>query len=492
MVKITLKQKILLVIFGIFLFLVLLELGLRLGGFVLLSVQEYENKRLLRQGGAYRIICLGESTTFGDYPEELQNILNESICAGKFNIATAVNLGRPSTDTDVILSQLEDNLNTYKPHIVITMMGINDSGDFFMLGSGMPGEKKQTFLRTLKVYKLIMLLRLHLLNKLKVIENDNLPGPESIPANIDCLSPAPFYLRKEQDYREGRAIEPQDCEIYAQLALCYIDHQQDPQKDQEAEAMLKDIIKACPKYSLAYIFLGMRYDKQNKYALAEEMYKMAIDIDPANPDNMAYHDLTWFYERHGRYSEAEEVLKKAIKISYVDDRFIIALGKFYRKHGKYIQAEEIFKKLIDKYPDAAGDGMFYGDLALTYEGQGNWDLAEKYFRKAKNMQSKYYNQQTQSNYRRLKETLGQRGIQLVCVQYPMRSIEPLKKLFPDKAGIIFVDNEKIFKDAVRREGYDEYFNDNFAGDFGHCTPKGDRLLAENIAKTILKEYFKID
>jgi lysophospholipase L1-like esterase len=27
------------------------------------------------------------------------------------------------------------------------------------------------------------------------------------------------------------------------------------------------------------------------------------------------------------------------------------------------------------------------------------------------------------------------------------------------------------------------------GDFGHCTPKGNRLLAENIAQTILKEVF---
>jgi hypothetical protein len=29
----------------------------------------------------------------------------------------------------------------------------------------------------------------------------------------------------------------------------------------------------------------------------------------------------------------------------------------------------------------------------------------------------------------------------------------------------------------------------FAGDFGHCTDKGNRLLAENIATVILKEVF---
>ena len=31
--------------------------------------------------------------------------------------------------------------------------------------------------------------------------------------------------------------------------------------------------------------------------------------------------------------------------------------------------------------------------------------------------------------------------------------------------------------------------DMFGGDFGHCTVKGNRLLAENVARVILKEIF---
>ena len=90
----------------------------------------------------------------------------------------------------------------------------------------------------------------------------------------------------------------------------------------------------------------------------------------------------------------------------------------------------------------------------------------------------------------IKEILTKKGIKLVCVQYPMRSIEPLKKIFiGDEEGIIFVDNEKIFRDAVKKEGNTAYFKDMFSGDFGHCTYKGNKLLAENIANTILKEVF---
>ena len=69
----------------------------------------------------------------------------------------------------------------------------------------------------------------------------------------------------------------------------------------------------------------------------------------------------------------------------------------------------------------------------------------------------------------------------------MRNIEPLKRIFNEKKDLIFVDNERLFKEAVEKEDYNEYFNDIFAGDFGHCTPKGNRLLAENIANEILKE-----
>jgi lysophospholipase L1-like esterase len=72
----------------------------------------------------------------------------------------------------------------------------------------------------------------------------------------------------------------------------------------------------------------------------------------------------------------------------------------------------------------------------------------------------------------------------------MRNLEPLKKIFQgNREGIIFVDNERIFKDALKQGIYWNYFRDTFGGDFGHCTEKGNRLLAENIANVILKEVF---
>jgi len=132
----------------------------------------------------------------------------------------------------------------------------------------------------------------------------------------------------------------------------------------------------------------------------------------------------------------------------------------------------------------------YGRLATLYKEIGKYEAADEYYNKASKARIEYYDPLIYRNYFKVKEILDRRKIKFVCVQYPMRSAEPLKKMFNSDSGIIFVDNERIFKDALNKEDYKEYFFDNFGGDFGHCTAKGNRLLAENIANIIVKEYFR--
>jgi hypothetical protein len=73
------------------------------------------------------------------------------------------------------------------------------------------------------------------------------------------------------------------------------------------------------------------------------------------------------------------------------------------------------------------------------------------------------------------------------MQYPVRSVEPWKKILSDNANygdIIFVSNEETYKEALRKCRYDEIFTDQFAGDFGHCTDKGNKMIAENLANAM--------
>ena len=480
MQRTTFKQKILLVIFGILLFLILLELGLRLGGFILLSIQEYRNRLAIQQKGSFRIICLGESTTapYGikdySYPGQLQGILNQKDIGVSFSV---INKGLPATNTSVIVAHLGDNLNKYRPDMVVTMMGIND-GEAEVLFEEISERISPNFFGSFRVYKLINLLRLHIREKIKQADIDE---PKS------ALVQSPGYEKEVENCKLALSINPEDYDVYLRLGWLFINSA----RYKEAEEIFNRAIDIDPLRYEAYIGLGNSVANNNQDGRAEalRLFKKAINIAPGQPATHYELGMFYFYERN--YAQAAKILEKVIKMDLVSlfNSAHINLGLCYLKEGRFQEAERMFIKLIELYPK---EWMAYRALSQLYIKQGKLQQADKVLEKINALSLNYYNTKLRSSYIKLKEILDQRGIQLVCVQYPMRSIEPLKKLFPDKAGIIFVDNEKTFKDAVRREGYDEYFNDIFAGDFGHCTSRGNRLLAENIAKTILKEYFKID
>lgn len=94
--KTSAKQKIALVGSGIILSLVILEIGLRMGGFVFFTLQESKNRLAIRNKGACRIICLGESTTAmggkNSWPFQLERILNEKNIGIRFSV---INKGMP-------------------------------------------------------------------------------------------------------------------------------------------------------------------------------------------------------------------------------------------------------------------------------------------------------------------------------------------------------------------------------------------------------------
>jgi tetratricopeptide (TPR) repeat protein len=211
-----------------------------------------------------------------------------------------------------------------------------------------------------------------------------------------------------------------------------------------------------------------------------------------NPEEVvACFELGRLYRNENKLVESEASFEKAVMSDHQNGDAYLELGWIYREQGKFSQAQDAFMKALET-SSASGNFRYfvYSALSALYLEMGKPKLAEEYALKARMGSIGCYSSVTVDNYRKLKAILGKRGIRLVCVQYPMRSIAPLKNIFEgDEGDIIFVDNEQIFKDAVKKEGTIVYFRDMFAGDFGHCTEKGNRLLAGNIAKEILKELF---
>jgi tetratricopeptide (TPR) repeat protein len=567
-------RKTIIVLSGLILSLVLLEAGLRLGGFIFSSVQGAGNLRSAKQKGTYRILCLGESTTQGQYPHLLEQVLNQRNVGVRFSV---IDKGRGAINTSVILGEIEAYLTEYHPDMVVAMMGINDSGVKYY--EDIRGSDTWLF-KHCRAYRFGSLLCMHFLKKIErkgayetdktnwerspkpdergtLIEksgrsskasvgvmagsdsrnNERGHGPRSALPNSSGFFDTKNSLKKaieldsknDKAYRElGRLyisrgefseadtffkkaleLDPKNDAAYVGLGRLYLEQG----KLSQAKDLFAKALRLNPKSDPAYVEFGHLFRIQNEFQKAEDSFKKAIEINPRN--DYAYVQLGWFHISYGTSAQAEDSFRKALEINPENDDACYLWGTYYFERGNWPQAEDLLKKAIEFNPKNNKPylqlGMMYrmqGKLlqavditkkdvtkrallatSTLYEELGRPELAKEYKEKAHQRDLEDNAAVTFSNYRKLKEILDKKGMKLVCVQYPMRNVNPLKRFFEKDQGVIFVDNERVFKEALRKGSYKEYFRDMFAGDFGHCTVKGNTLLAQNIADVILREVF---
>lgn len=570
--RVTTIQKISLIVLGIVLAILFLEFGMRVCGWVMVSWQEGKNRQALRQGGTYRILCLGESTTWNSYPGFLQTRLNQADIGTKF---TVIDGGRVSTNTGVILAELEADIARYRPNLVVAMMGINDYAAFLPPPSS-SGPKPTNFLTNLRVYKLLSFLKMHLQARWlewfpreavrpEVLppEERPLPSPEQCREQLDrcCLM---HVGRAQGCLAQGKPQEAEktlervltlnpDCPAASQeLSAFYeINHQPDM-----AEKVLRQSITAKPDDKKRYIALARFFVRQKKYEKALQVFSeahqrdqndgtilvekaavyvqlgrkaeavetalLATTVDPQN-------DLTFLtagevYRRFGEFKKARSMLQQALALNSQRSKTYFELGMVEYLSCRYAKAEPLFQRAyeLEKFRGPVLDMLvktynmlgkrqkayqLYQELLPTLAGERR-PIKQSVPQKIRNKKGfdaflhqfwqgqtsvvykKEYHPAAVRNYRRMREILSQKGIPLICVQYPIRPLKYLQEVFPDPAGVIFVDNEETFKSAILKDGYHTYFTDLFAGDFGHTTPAGSQLLADNIAKVILREVFQ--
>ncbi|MFH1508465.1 MAG: hypothetical protein ABIG46_08615 [Candidatus Omnitrophota bacterium] len=228
--KTSLYQKISFILFGLFLTIVILEIGLRIDGFIILSFQERRNIQSIKHKGTCRIMCLGESTTQKQYPPYLEKILNERNIGIKFSV---IDKGLAAIGTTTILSLLETNLNKYKPDIVVTMMGCND-GKGIMYYRDIPEADTEIF-KHCRVYRFGRLIYMHILTKLK---KEGIYRLNNVSSNIKTKSDSQgdkkdpeakdFYqnnrelFEKEQTFKKAIELNPENNSVYEALGKLYI------------------------------------------------------------------------------------------------------------------------------------------------------------------------------------------------------------------------------------------------------------------------------
>lgn len=442
-------QKAVLIATGIFLAVLLLELCLQLAGAFFLARQEHTNRIGLQDKHAFRILCIGESTTQKQYPPYLEKILNAQNLGIHFVV---IDKGVGGTNTSMVLSQLEENLRIYQPRMVLAMIGIND------WAVHMPPEEAPTsspatiFIRSLKCYKLWRLLELHMRAKFEEWRHPRMPydkSQELIQAGIRYKTQGKISLA-QGEFSKAIQSDPYNPAAYFNLIWVTPDDAVQKRLLSQVSTLLENAVREHPDSDELlgkYWSLGMHLLEDSKY---EEAIKIYSDIVRLRPNG---------------------------------DPAYVWLGKAYYRRGQYSLAKETYERALALN---STNRSAYENLSILCHDMGDYQRAEEYAAKANALDPHRLYPATVGNYRAIKRILDQWKIHLVCIQYPLRPINILRDVFP-QGGVTFVDNEGVFKEALEQGSYRDYFRDSFAGDFGHCTDKGNRLVAKNIALVILKE-----
>ncbi len=410
-----------LVLVGIAAGLVLAELSLQIAS---IGAQRLREARAggarLPSDGRFRILCLGESTTaphMGSaqpWPEQLERILNER--SGRPGFAV-FNEGVAGTNSLVILSRLPGQLRKYRPHLVVSMIGVND-GRWFGVRTAKPAEGLLAHAAS----------GLRLPRLLRTIQEYLASGGRSAPApgwaDLSALRARISALE-----RRGRISE--------------------------AEKLVARARDEFPEHPWPHVKLSDIRERQGRLRDAEDSLLRAVCLRPENA--WVHRRMAEFLERRGRLEEAAEPLERAMRLEPEDPQPSLRLAEWLARQGKMEEARARLGRYLGN-----------GRLRIGYSGGSTRAV-------------------TAAHYDQIRSLVQGSGAKLACVQYPTLDPEELRRLFTRPCDLL-VSNRENFREALRNSRYEEYFVDVISGQrgWGHCTEKGDRLIAERLAGLILE------
>ncbi len=522
--------------------LVALEIGLRIVGLVLVELEQRRNSGLGGgEGEPVTVLCLGESSTAlgGDdaYPRQLEELLNEHGPPGRrFRV---VNGGRPGIDSSVIIRDLGENLERWQPDIVTVMMGINDGVlSFVDLNQFRDRPWPGRLLPHLKIYRFARYLALALgaedqhrrqerrleereehLRRAIAERGDPLDSIvlamlyrrqarsadaeqvlrgllDRAPSARGCVDLAHLlhdlgrFEEEEALYRDAIARWPDYHPAYRWL-IRLLGHLE---RDAEIEGLLRALVAAAPDAE-SYIELAKHYRGLGRGAEAEAMYREAMKVEKSP---YAACDLAAMLREMGRLGEAERLLRKAERIEPGNAWTALELARVCVASERFEEAEQLLLSILDASEPRYRPARHSWDVRPRDRASAALELADLQHRRGDPQSARAVleriapNPMTHHNYQELVSKVLTKVGRLVAIQYPVRSVALLEAMIPERAGVVLVDNQRCFEDAIARDGYNALFLDHFASDFGHTKRRGHALIARNTARAILGEFYGVE
>lgn len=459
-VKVTLRQKIALIIFGFTFALVGVELFLRIIGAGYLSYRRGFDKDIVEsKSSGYKILCLGDSFTFGvgagrgrDYPSQLENMLNKSKLGKEFEV---INRGIGGQNSSELLYYLDRNLEKYNPDLVIVMIGMNDGHNAHLHDWALGKKRWHTMLfswiKELRVYKLFkfacaVIKKSNSKNEPELEEDINRKNKFEqeeiiqINSSVESRIQMKFVSRAIELFENGQNEEAKNLlieTVKGENVWEYINLAKEYSANDTVEHVIKKTLKDNPHDEWLRFTLGKTYLAQDKFDEAERVFEYILEDNPNN--NYIRFDLAGLYLRQKKYAEAESLLKNAIEV-----------------HGESLRSSQF--------------------LSWCYEAQGNKVEADKFREKIKS-----YREITDINTFTIARKVLSRGIKLIIMNYPKGYPRGQCLSKETIEGITLIDNESVFNNFSEAER-----SLLFSADNHHCNVMGYKVIAENLFDYIIK------
>lgn len=469
-------RNIVLLLAGVVVGLGLLEAGLRIAGYIVLRLRDTASPDSPSVARPFTILCVGESTTYcGNhsyaYPPQLEKVLRERYPGRSFRV---INRGKPGCNTGYIARKLPEWLEDYQPDMVSAMMGINDSRE--RLAPYESAGRDEGFWESLRGVKVLRFAWKNLAHILRSGTRILIWDADDYVAEGRRLFGVGEDEESERLFLRAIDLDPKNAAAHVGLARYYMNSQNTKKVISEC----KSALALDPQNDAALTVRGRAGMESRKWREGAGYLEQAVGINPLNDEALGA--LSWcYYWEQERFKEAEDLALRALKIDPANYMANATAWYIYKGKREPERALDIALKALEADPH---NDRFIAEISHLFDLLGDPEQSKEYLDKIETARGNAINPITVQSYKTLRELCGRRGITLLAVQYPMRSIKPLQKIAGEGEGVIFVDNETVFREMVNRDSYQAYFEDHFAGDFGHCTPAGNALLAENIARHI--------
>lgn len=512
-------------------FLLLLECGLRLGGYIYLHKLISEGRKNSINNTPNTILTIGDSYTVGgngkwedNYPSQLQKLLSKN----HPQQYTVINGGICEANSAQTLSYLSNLIKNYSIDTVILLVG--SANRFNPIGYQQ--NKIEGILSHLRLYKIVKIFVVNLRAKLFSKEAKKNARKQLKAKHDYAYNKTGDFTEKTifcdsdsaKEYQQEIIREPTHTDAYYQLIDCY----NEQGKYEEAESLYNTILAKGLDTEYASMKLGENYQKQGKHIEAEALYQKLIANQPSLV--WAYARLTDSYVMRDKFEEAEQLFKRALEFNTSRDIIYDSMANFYDKRGQYTDAALCYKKSLELNPKL----HTYTGLAWSYIQLGQFDEAIEIFINVINLypnefdnyyallksyefQNKYSAENLLALFSKLGEknpTLkkskefqsyifflknragiettidiwleddlekvvalcGMNNIHLIIQNYPYayHSANRVLENVASKNNVTFIDNYSIFNKFLPEEKA-KYFSD-----FDHCTKEGHWIMANNI------------